>query len=258
MLGDQILAEFKHIGVKGSIILSPEGINLTCSATKSQIEAGIAFLKQDLRFADIVYKFSYSKTCAFKRMIIKVKPEIITFKQQAVIGDDVCDAPYLSPAELKRWYKEKKDMVVLDTRNDYEVEFGTFKDAVDLNIENFTDFTTALEKSDLDKDKTIVTFCTGGVRCEKAAVYMKKQGFKNVYQLDGGIIKYLEENGDKYYDGECFVFDHRVGLNGKLQPTGSQQCEVCGAYVKPEVVQSDRFIQGEFCPRCPAEHKRCA
>ena len=132
---------------------------------------------------------------------------------------------HLSAHEFKRWYDENKDMIVLDTRNDYEVALGTFKNAMDLNIETFRAFPDAVQElSDEIKDKPVVTFCTGGIRCEKASQYMINQGFKEVYQLDGGILKYFEECGGEHYDGECFVFDKRVSLDSSLSETAVTQC----------------------------------
>jgi len=159
--------------------------------------------------------------------LVKIKKEIIPMGDPEIRPSEFT-APYLPPADLKTWMDEKRDFLLLDTRNDYEIAVGTFEGAKDLGISHFRDFTRATEKlttegfNEVSKDQPIVTFCTGGIRCEKAAALLVKQGFKNVYQLEGGILNYFEQCKDVHYQGQCFVFDWRLAVNGDLQPQSDQ------------------------------------
>lgn len=214
-----LLAECKKLNIKGTILLSEEGINLSLSASINAMELITAYFRTYPAFYDLNFKESFSETCAFKRMLIKIKPEIITFREAAANPSQLT-GQYISPHELKQWLDEQRDIVVLDTRNTFEVEFGTFEKAVDLKIDRFTDFPKAVEER-LDeslKEKPIVMFCTGGIRCEKASAAMLNRGFKQVYQLDGGILNYFEQCGGNHYQGSCFVFDDRIALNSNLEP----------------------------------------
>jgi UPF0176 protein len=153
----------------------------------------------------------------FKRLKIKLKKEIVTFRQPQ-INPAMVPAPNVTPAQLKEWFDQGRELVVLDTRNRVEFEAGAFNGSVQLGNDNFTDFATALANAPAEwKDKTVVTFCTGGIRCEKAAPYMQSLGYKNVYQLQGGILKYFEEIGHAHYRGDCFVFDERAALDAELK-----------------------------------------
>lgn len=204
--------------LKGTILLSTEGINLFLAGAAESIEKIQGALIEIELFSDLEYKYSYSDFIPFKKLSVKVRHEIVTFKQQGI--DPAKDlAPYISPEQLHSWLTENKDVVLLDTRNDFEFAQGTFDNAVQLNIKNFRDFPNALQNNDaLPKDKPIVTFCTGGIRCEKAAIYLLKQGFKEVYQLHGGLLNYFEKCNGDYYHGDCFVFDDRIALNCQLEP----------------------------------------
>ncbi len=193
----------------------------------------------------------------FRRMLVRIKKEIIAF---GVEGIDPArrTSPKLSAQELKRWLDEGRPVTLLDTRNDYEVKLGTFRNALPIGIDQFRDFPAAVSRLAPEmKEQPIVMFCTGGIRCEKAGPYMEREGFKSIYQLDGGILKYFEEVGGAHYDGECFVFDQRVGLDPSLQETESQQCFRCQTPLSAEDQDDDRFVHGESCPFCfrtPAEH----
>lgn len=228
-LRSHLLEKCESLELKGTILLSPEGINLSLAGPVHQIEACKAFLKEDARFADLTYRESRSDFVPFKRMKVKLKKEIITMRHPEVQPGSE-RAPDISPLEFKRWLDENRDITVLDTRNDYEVQFGTFRNAVNLHIDDFCEFPQAAEA--VARDKPIVMFCTGGVRCEKAAIHLKNAGFSEVYQLDGGILNYFAEVGGAHYDGECFVFDERVAVDAKLQTTGTVQCLVCYGPVK--------------------------
>ena len=235
MLNKALLLE-----LKGTILLSTEGINLFLSAPRSAMNEYIKFLESYEEFRGLPYKDSFSDYQPFRRMLVRIKKEIISMGCEE-IKPAIKAAPHLSAKELKRWYDEGKDMVVLDTRNDYEVQLGSFESAVDLDIKTFRAFPEAVKRmSDEVKEKPVVTFCTGGIRCEKAAEYMLRNGFKNVYQLDGGILKYFEECGGEHYDGECFVFDQRVSLNPELEETDVSQCFACRMPLTIEQLRDDQ------------------
>lgn len=204
--------------LKGTILLSTEGINLVLAGETKSIESFQDILFSNSDFKDIHFKKSYSEFIPFKRLYIKIKKEIITFGKIAT-QPTTKTAPYISPQQLKEWYQQQHDMIILDTRNDYEYAVGKFKGAEQLEIESFTQFKQAISKlPDSYKTKPIVTYCTGGIRCEKAALYLQEQGFQEVYQLEGGILNYLEQCGNEYYEGNCFVFDDRISLDAQLKP----------------------------------------
>lgn len=240
--------------LKGTILLSAEGINIMLAGSQEGITAIQNYLNSDSRFADLYYKTSYSDKITFNRMLVKIKKEIISMGVTE-IDPEHQPAPRISAAELKQWLDENKDFVLLDTRNDYEFAMGSFDNAVDLNIKHFRQFPQAVEQANLPKDKPIVTFCTGGIRCEKAAVLMQKKGFSQVYQLDNGILEYFATQGSAHYHGECFVFDRRVGVDGALAETGTLQCFACLGPVSLEDQKNPLYIPDISCPRCADLHK---
>lgn len=238
-----------ELGLKGTVLLANEGVNIFMAGTRDSIDMFARSLPE-FGLPSIPFKESPSDSQPFKRLLIKIKAEIIAMGQPQ-IEPEKFTAPYVDAKTFKEWLKEGKDMIILDTRNDYEIHLGKFKDAVDLNIRNFRDFPEAVKQmSDSDKKKTVVTYCTGGIRCEKAAPYMIEAGFDDVYQLDGGILKYFEECGSEGWEGECFVFDKRVGVNTKLEETDTIQCFACRKPLLPEEVQSPDYKLGESCPNC--------
>jgi UPF0176 protein len=193
---------------------------------------------------------SKTDTQPFNRMLVRIKKEIIAF---GVKGIDPArrTSPKLAPRELKRWLDEGRPVTLLDTRNDYEVKLGTFRNALPIGIEQFRDFPQAVGKLAPElKQQPIVMFCTGGIRCEKAGPFMEREGFENVFQLDGGILKYFEECGGEHYEGECFVFDGRVGVDAGLQETESCQCFNCQSPLTPEEQQHEHYVEGQSCPYC--------
>jgi len=223
----ELLTKAKQLGLKGTILLSVEGINLFISAMPEIIEEYKQFLASYDEFADLPFKDSPSKDQPFTRMLVRIKKEIISMGVDEVVPHEHT-APYISAEDLKSAYDADEDIVILDTRNDYEIALGKFHDAIELDIKSFREFPDAISKLPENiKHKKIVTYCTGGIRCEKAAEYMQQQGFTDVCQLDGGILKYFEECGGNYYDGECFVFDKRVAVNSKLDETNTKQCFAC-------------------------------
>lgn len=202
------------LGLKGSVILSPEGINVMLAGNRVQINNFYALMKQDSRFADIVFKESPSDDQPFRRLTLKCKQHIVPTEYQ--VNPAEYTGPYIAPRTLKTWLDEGRDVVLLDTRNDYEIEFGTFEGAKDFHIKRFNQFAQKAREAGELKNKTVVMFCTGGIRCEKASVLALDAGFKEVYQLDGGILKYFETCGGAHYQGDCFVFDERIALKPDL------------------------------------------
>lgn len=205
------------LGLKGTILLSEEGINGFLAGTADSIRAFQSFLLEMPVFSGMTFKESESSRIPFGRMRVKLKKEIISMGH-VDIRPESFTAPRVSAEELCRWMDEKRDIVVLDTRNTYEIEKGTFENAIDLDIQTFRKFPEKLMAlPQAVREKPVVMFCTGGIRCEKATAFALKQGFREVYQLDGGILKYFEECGGKHYRGGCFVFDERVALDEKLE-----------------------------------------
>jgi len=243
------------LGLKGTILLTPEGINMFLSGTRANIDAFLAWVRSDARFADLEVKESLSEEQSHKRMLVKIKKEIITMRMP-LIKPEEGRAPAVAPATLKRWLDQGHDdngkpVVMVDTRNAFEVDVGTFDNTIDYRIEKFTEFpeVIAANKEAL-ADKTVVTFCTGGIRCEKAAIHMQNIGYDSVYQLEGGILKYFEDVGGAHYTGDCFVFDYRTALNPQLQPSTTVQCFACRAVVTPRQQLDPRYVYEVSCPAC--------
>jgi UPF0176 protein len=209
--------------LRGSVLVAEEGINLFLAGTDAAIDAFVAQLRDDPRLADIRVKYSRSDAQPFARLKVKRKREIISFRRDGA-SPLRARAPAVAPATLARWIEQGHDddgqrVVLLDTRNRQEVGYGTFRGATTLPIDRFTDLPDALrEHQDALANATVVSFCTGGIRCEKAVLWMRANGFDNVLQLDGGILGYFEQVGAQGYDGACFVFDQRVALDPALQP----------------------------------------
>ena len=223
-LRELLLARALELQLKGTILLAHEGINLFLAGAAEAVREFVAQLKKDARFADLEPKESWSDTQPFKKMLVKVKGEIIRMNHPTIRPSEG-RAPAVAAATVKRWLDQGHDdagrpVVTLDTRNDFEVDAGTFEGAIDWRIRKFTEFPQAL-RDHLDdlRDKTVVSFCTGGIRCEKAAILMREEGLEHVYQLDGGILKYFEETDGSHYRGGCFVFDERRALGADLQVT---------------------------------------
>ena len=211
-------------GLLGTILLAEEGINCFLAGEAEAIHAVMAMLRADVRFADLAPKESWSDAAPFKKMRVRVKREIIRM-DHPTIRPASGRAPAISPATLHRWLQQGHDdegrpVVTLDTRNDYEVNAGAFVGALDWRLTKFTEFPAQLRarKAEL-AGKTVVSYCTGGIRCEKAAILMQEEGIANVHQLDGGILKYFEETDGQGYSGGCFVFDGRRVLDDSLQKT---------------------------------------
>ncbi|NBW79763.1 MAG: sulfurtransferase [Betaproteobacteria bacterium] len=224
-LQDELRTQALAAGLTGTILLAEEGLNLFLAGPEAGARAFVADLKADDRFADLAPKESWSATQPFKKLIVKVKREIIRMNHPTIKPDfsQPCGrAPAADAHTVRRWLDQGHDdegrpVVTLDTRNAFEVDVGTFKGAIDWRLNKFSDFPQALleHKAEL-QDKTVVSFCTGGIRCEKAALFMRQAGLKHVVQLEGGILKYFEETGGAHYQGDCFVFDERIAVKPDL------------------------------------------
>ncbi|KIE04273.1 UPF0176 protein [Candidatus Jidaibacter acanthamoeba] len=217
----QLLKFCNEVKIKGTILIAKEGINATLTGSKDSIIAFYSFIKSYNCFSDLSFKESISNFTPFKKMKVKIKPEIVTFKAEIDINKR---GEYLSPEEWDK-FLEKDDIIIIDTRNDYEVALGTFKNATDPKTKAFTELPKWVKENltEEDKEKTILMFCTGGVRCEKSTAYMKQNGFDKVYHLEGGILKYLEstKNANNNWIGSCFIFDDRSALSHDLTALGS-------------------------------------
>jgi predicted sulfurtransferase len=235
---------------RGTILLSTEGINVSLAGLTARVRGFQRRLAGDGRFRDLVYKESYSSHRPFNRMLVKVKKEIIAFGVPGV-SPGRSTAPYIQPQDLKRWLDEGKEVTLVDTRNDYEIALGTFRDCRSLGINEFRSFPDNVDAlGDLDPQRPVVTFCTGGIRCEKASALLLERGFRDVYQLHGGILKYFEECGGAHYAGDCFVYDRRVALNERLEETRTVQCFNCLMPVTHEEQQLESYVPDVSCQRC--------
>ena len=222
-LRDRLHARADALGLKGTVLLAEEGINLFLAGHAADVNTWVAELRADPRFAALTPKESWSEAQPFKRLKVKVKGEIIRMNRPTVRPDLAPRAPALPPATLARWLDqghddEGREVVMLDTRNGFEVDHGAFDGAIDWRLHKFSDFPEALaaHRAEL-QGKTVVSYCTGGIRCEKAAMVLQDEGLP-AWQLDGGILKYFEETGGKHYHGGCFVFDERESLGADLAP----------------------------------------
>lgn len=247
----QLLRRFcREHELRGTILLTPEGINLFIAGRESGVRALLTLLRSDPLLADLYAKESLSADQPFSRMLVKIKREIIVFGLDGIdpVGEP---SPHLAPGELKKWLDEGRDFHLLDVRNDYEVRVGTFDRAEAIGVDHFRDFPGAVQRLPEDwKGKPVVMFCTGGIRCEKAGPFMEQAGFEHVYQLHGGILQYFEDCGGAHYNGDCFVFDQRVALDPQLRQSDIQQCFACLEPLTAEDQQSEHYIPGECCPHC--------
>ena len=251
---DTLIPKFQdkcdELKLKGSVYLSPRGINFSISGTEENIEKYIKFMENDSRFLNIPLKRTYSETQPFRRMKVRLKKEIISLGRDDIDPIELT-GEYVSPQELLSMYENNEDVVVLDTRNEYETRVGLFENAVDLQLDTFRDFPKAIEQLPEEyKEKQIVMYCTGGIRCEKASAVMLKAGFTNVKQLEGGVLDYFKETGGKYWNGDCFVFDERVALDTDLNETEYIYCYICREPLSAEEKASPDFKINEYCPYC--------
>ena len=237
--------------VKGTLLLAEEGINGTICGTREGIDAVRQWLDADGRFGGLSYKESFADEPAFYRTKVKLKTEIVTMGVPGVNPQHIVGT-YVKGDDWNRLI-EDPDTILIDTRNDYEVAIGTFKNAVNPNTTSFREFPQwAADNLDKTKHKKVAMFCTGGIRCEKSTAYLKEQGFDEVYHLDGGILKYLEEmpEDNSLWQGECFVFDQRVAVKHGLEQGSYDQCYACRMPLSQVDMQSDKYMKGMSCPHC--------
>lgn len=234
-------------GVLGLILLAPEGCNATIAARPEHLDQYCRFLLSIPDFFGMQFKYSSAEKSPFRRLSVQRRDEIVTLKKDCPLPQD--RSRHLSPAEWNEVLNSGEDIVLLDVRNSYETGLGIFRGATDPKIKRFSDFPEYVERSGIPKDKKVLMYCTGGIRCEKALLEMNAQGYSNVFQLDGGILKYLEEFPEGAFEGECFVFDHRVALDARLSPSKRYKlCRHCG----------DPGTEQISCSRCGAPAVICA
>ena len=239
-----------ELKLKGTMLISKNGINFSLAGTQQATDTIIAFLEEDNRFINIPLKVTYSETQPFRRMKVRLKKEIISLGRKDINPRELT-GERISPQDLKNLLDNKEDVLVLDTRNEYETRVGKFENAIDLNLDTFRDFPKAIESLPEEyKDKQIVMYCTGGIRCEKASAVMMKAGFADVKQLEGGVLDYFKETGGAYWEGDCFVFAERVALDTELNETDYIYCYICREPLSAEEKASPDFKINEYCPYC--------
>ncbi|OYY49951.1 MAG: hypothetical protein B7X95_02815 [Methylophilaceae bacterium 17-44-8] len=257
-----ILAMCNQHQIKGTLLLATEGINGTIAGAPEHIQAVLAALRQYPEFSDLEHKESYADTHPFYRMKVKLKKEIVTMGVPNIDPNQVVGT-YVKPEDWNALISDP-DVILLDTRNDYEVSIGTFHGAVDPKTTTFRQFPEYVAQNlDKNKHKKVAMFCTGGIRCEKASSFMKQQGFEEVYHLQGGILKYLETVPKELsmWEGECFVFDQRVAVKHGLEVGDYDQCYACRMPLSPEELKSPMYTPGIACPHCynkTSEEKKAA
>ncbi len=250
-LREPLLDLCREAGVKGTLLLAHEGINGTIAGSRDGIDRVLDWLRSDARLADLEHKESFDETMPFYRMKVKLKKEIVTMGVEDIDPNERVGT-YVQPEDWDTLVNDP-EVLLIDTRNDYEVDIGTFRGAIDPHTENFRQFPEYV-RTHLDpaRHKKVAMFCTGGIRCEKASAFMLKEGFEEVYHLQGGILKYLEEvpEADSTWEGECFVFDNRVAVNHQLEKGHYDQCHGCRHPITEQDKQSDKYRRGVCCPYC--------
>lgn len=245
--------EYNHI--RGTLLLASEGINGTVASNRQGIDALLAWLNKDTRLGNIVVKESFETNNPFNRIKVKLKKEIVTMGVEGIDPKQVVGT-YIKPKDWNALIADP-EVTLIDTRNDYEVKVGTFEGALNPNTTNFREFPQYVRDHLNPKaNKKVAMFCTGGIRCEKSTAYLKEQGFDEVYHLQGGILKYLEEvpEADTKWQGECFVFDNRVTVNHQLEKGEYDQCHACRLPITKEEQTSDKYLEGISCPHCFDQH----
>ncbi len=250
--------------IKGTLLLAHEGINGTVAGTRQAINELLDYLKSDPRLADLDHNVSLDDGTHFFHMKVMLKKEIVTMGVEDIDPTQTVGT-YVEPKDWNALISDP-DVVLVDTRNDYEYEVGTFEGAINPKTETFRELPKFVaENLDPTKHKKVAMFCTGGIRCEKSTAYLKQQGFSEVYHLKGGILKYLEDVPEEksLWRGECFVFDNRVAVNHKLEKGGYNLCHGCRLPISEEDKKSEKYVEGITCPRCfdkqtPAQRARFA
>lgn len=248
---ERLLGFCKGSSLKGTLLVANEGINGTVCGTRSDVDLLKQLIEQEIEIGELEYKESFTNKNPFLRMKVKLKREIVTIGLCDVDPTNVV-GEYVEPEDWNKLISDP-EVLVIDTRNDYEYEIGTFKGALNPNTQTFREFPEYVaENISSDKHKKVAMFCTGGIRCEKASSYMLEKNFDKVYHLKGGILNYFEkiQPEDSLWQGECFVFDERVAVNHNLEPGKYDQCYGCRYPLTDEDKKSDMYVQGISCPRC--------
>jgi UPF0176 protein len=247
----QALEEFaRERGLKGLVVLGTEGLNATVAGEPTVVADLKTLVRALVSRPDLEFKDSLASKPPFARFKVDVRQEIITTKDLSIRSEE-SSGTHLSPAEWHEMIATDPDVVLVDTRNDYEVEVGTFEGAIDPKIKKFSEFQRYVEDKRLPKDKKLLMFCTGGIRCEKAVPEVKRLGYENVYQLQGGILRYLEEYPEGFFKGECFVFDHRVAVDKHLQPSKRYAlCPHCGNPAQERISCGNCGKDAVICHHC--------
>ena len=250
-LREPLLDHCREAGTRGTLLLAREGINGTIAGSRDAIDSVLAYLRADPRLADIEHKESFDETMPFHRMKVKLKREIVTMGVEGIDPNTVVGT-YVDPADWNALIADP-EVVLIDTRNDYECDIGSFRGAIDPRTTNFREFPAYVrENLDPARQRKVAMFCTGGIRCEKASAFMLKEGFEEVYHLRGGILKYLEEvpAKDSAWEGECFVFDNRVSVDQDLNKGRYDQCYGCRHPITDDDKASGHYEKGVCCPHC--------
>ena len=237
--------------ILGTVLLANEGINGTISGTKKDLNEFIYFIKQTLKIRKLSIKISQNKFIPFYRLKIRLKKEIVTIGDKTIKPEKIT-GKHIDPKNWDKIINNKKYMII-DTRNNYEVSIGSFKNAINPKTKSFREFPKFIEKLDIKKHQPIAMFCTGGIRCEKASSYLLKNGYKDISQLDGGILNYLEvnkKNKGTSWKGECFVFDNRVAVNKKLDKGSYDQCYGCRHPITKQDMKLNSYTKGATCKYC--------
>lgn len=243
-----------QLHLKGRIIIAHEGINGTVSGSQEATDQYMAIMHAMPAFADMEFKLGNDDSPAFPKMSIKVREEIVSLKAPIPVDMNMTGT-YLEPDQLHEMLQNDPDIVIVDARNNYESKIGKFINAITPDIENFRDWPKAVEELKSLKDKKVVTYCTGGIRCEKASAYLRQKGFKNVYQLHGGIIKYIEKHPEFGFDGHCYVFDKRISV--KANDNIISECEHCGVKTARYLNCIDDICHRQYicCEACDTKHQ---
>ncbi len=250
-LRDPLLDLMKRLDIRGTLLLAHEGINGTVSGSREAIDNLLAWLKQDERLSGLEHKESPHEGHPFHRSKVKLKKEIVTMGVEDIDPNHIVGS-YVDPKDWNALISDP-EVTVIDTRNDYEVQIGSFEGAINPHTETFREFPDYAEKHlDPEKHSKVAMFCTGGIRCEKSTAYLKAQGFDEVYHLKGGILKYLEEvpEAESKWQGECFVFDNRVAVDHSLEKGSYDQCYACRYPITEQDKQSEHYVRGVSCPHC--------